>query len=230
MLAKLIAQYIKDSNSIYLNVPEYLLSVFLVNNFLFCLSDQINFQVIIILDGIACLISWLIILKFLNKEDYHIGFLLKQSYILVGRLFVSFGPIFIAFCIFGYCCFCRVSGQFSTFKRTFLSLFYISYYNMTYQSIIVTSRANPISMIFFFAFVILFTICVYSGMLVSVFCSYVWNKRENKVKEDIINNLKIQCSSCDHKYKYVDCLGLAKSTKRPTMRLSNILQIDFSNS
>ena len=130
------------------------------------------------IDGIQCLISWLLILKFITKEDdYHISLLIKKSYVLVGRIFISFGPVFIAFSMFAYLMFCREAYQFSSFWRTFLNLFYISYYNMTYESFVVTSRANPISMIFFFCFVILFTICVYSGMLVSVFCSYVWNKK-----------------------------------------------------
>jgi hypothetical protein len=89
-------------------------------------------------------------------------------------------------------------------------------------------RANPISMIFFFSFVILFTICVYSGMLVSVFCSYVWNKRESKIKEDIVNNLKIQCSECNYKYKYVECLKLMKDPKR-SLKMSFVMQVNFSN-
>jgi hypothetical protein len=156
-------------------------------------------DLLIMADGVGCLVAWLLVLKFLTKEDgeghdYHISFLIKKSYILVGRIFVSFGPIFIAFVLFAYIMFCREAWQFSSFRRTFLNLFYISYYNMTYESFIVTSRTNPISIIFFVSFVILFTMCVYSGMLVSVFCSYVWNKKESKVKEDIINNLKIQCS------------------------------------
>lgn len=107
-------------------------------------------------------------------------------------------------------------------------LFYISYYNATYESFVLTMRANPISMIFFFSFVILFTICVYSGMLVSVFCSYVWNKRESKIKEQIVNNLKIQCTECDHKYKYVDCLKILKDPKR-SLKMSFVMQVDFKN-
>lgn len=89
-------------------------------------------------------------------------------------------------------------------------------------------RANPISMIFFFSFVILFTICVYSGMLVSVFCSYVWNKREVQVKQQIVDNLKIQCSECNYKYKYVDCLKLMKDPKR-SLKMSFVMQVDFKN-
>jgi hypothetical protein len=83
-------------------------------------------------------------------------------------------------------------------------------------------------MIFFFSFVILFTICVYSGMLVSVFCSYVWNKRESKIKEQIVNNLKIQCTECNHKYKYVDCLKILKDPKR-SLKMSFVMQVDFKN-
>lgn len=165
------------------NIADYLVCIFLLNTFFVSLDMSINVKWVVILDGIQCLAAWLLILKFFQKEDdYHISFLIRKSYAFVGRLFVSFGPIFIAFTIFGYTLFCREAWQFSTFRRTFLTLFYISYYNATYESFVVTSRANPISMIFFFSFVILFTICVYSGMLVSVFCSYVWNKRESKIK------------------------------------------------
>lgn len=157
------------------------------------------------LDGLTCCSAWLCALRFYTKEDdYKLSFLLTKSYGMIGRLFASFGPLLIAFSIFGYCVFSRYSGQFSSFWRTFTSLFYICYYNMTYESAIVTGRSNPISMIFFITFVLLFTICIYSSMLVSVFCSYVWGKREEQIKQDIVANLKIQCSSCDHKYRYAD--------------------------
>ena len=152
-----------------------------------------------------CCSAWLCAVYFYTKEDdYKLSFLLTKSYVMIVRLFASFGPLLIAFSMFGYCAFARYSAQFSSFWRTFLSLFYICYYNMTYESAIVTSRSNPISIIFFISFVLIFTICIYSGMLVSVFCSYVWSKREMQIKKDITNNLKIQCSSCDHKYKYTE--------------------------
>jgi len=130
------------------------------------------------MDGLTCCSAWLCAVYFYTKdEDYKLSFLLTKSYVMIVRLFASFGPLLIAFSLFGYCVFARYSGQFSSFWRTFLSLFYICYYNMTYESAIVTSRSNPISMIFFITFVLIFTICIYSGMLVSVFCSYVWSKR-----------------------------------------------------
>jgi hypothetical protein len=146
---------------------------------------------------------------------------------MIGRLFASFGPLMMAFALFAYVVFSRYSGQFRTFWRTFLSLFYICYYNMTYESTIVTSRSNPISMIFFMTFVVVFTICIYSGMLVSVFCSYVWHKRELQIRSDIENNLRIQCSACDHKYKYSDC----QKHQRPglSVNLSEYLNIDFKS-
>jgi hypothetical protein len=133
---------------------------------------------VFIFDGITCCAAWLCSAKFyLKQDDYNMTFLLGKSYSMIGWIFASFGPVLIAFSLFGYVVFSRYSGQFSSFRRTFLSLFYICYYNMTYESAMVTSRANPISLIFFVVFVLLFTMCVYSGMLVSVFCSYVWRKR-----------------------------------------------------
>jgi len=152
--------------------------VFLTTTSILSFSEVIGFELIFMLDGVTCCSAWLCAINFYTKdEDYKLSFLLTKSYLMIGRLFASFGPLLIAFSLFAYCVFCRYAGQFSSFWRTFMSLFYICYYNMTYESAIVTSRANPISLIFFVVFVLLFTICIYSGMLVSVFCSYVWGKR-----------------------------------------------------
>lgn len=87
----------------------------------------------LIVDGLACLFCWLWLLKIIpQKGIYHISMLLSKSYVIVGRLFISFMPLFIGFAILAYCVFCRYAHQFSSFKRTLLSLFYICYYNMTY--------------------------------------------------------------------------------------------------
>ena len=150
----------------------------LVGTAILAFSNQIPFETVFMFDGLTCLACWLCAVRFyLRSDDYNLTFLLGQSYAMIGWLFASFGPLMIAFAMFGYVVFSRYSAQFSSLWRTFLSLFYICYYNMTYESAMVTSRANPISLIFFIVFVLLFTICVYSGMLVSVFCSYVWRKR-----------------------------------------------------
>lgn len=178
-------------------------------------------------DGITCLSAWLCTVKFyLKDEDYNLSFLLGQSYSMIGRLFASFGPLLIAFSLFAYVVFSRYTGQFSSFWRTFLSLFYICYYNMTYESAMVTARSNPISLIFFMVFVLVFTICIYSGMLVSVFCSYVWRKRELQIRKDIEENLRIQCSACDHKYRYADSF---KQNPKKSFNLSEYLAIDFTS-
>jgi hypothetical protein len=63
-------------------------------------------------------------------------------------------------------------------------------------------------------------------MLVSVFCSYVWGKREEQIKHDIVANLKIQCSSCDHKYRYADRM---KMKPKVSFNLSEFLEIDWKN-
>ena len=179
------------------------------------------------LDGVTCCAAWLCTVKFYTKEDdYNLTFLLGQSYSMIGRLLASFGPLMMAFTLFGYVVFSRYAGQFSSFWRTFLQLFYVCYYNMTYESMMVTARSNPVSMIFWMTFVIVFTICIYSGMLVSVFCSYVWQKRELLIRQDIQDNLRIQCSACDHKYKYSDCHHIQPKN---SFNLSEFLQIDFSS-
>ena len=48
----------------------------------------------------------------------------------------------------------------------------------------------------------LFTVCIYSGMLVSAFCSYMWNQRDQKSKRELLQVLKIQCTNCQKKYTY----------------------------
>jgi hypothetical protein len=168
-------------------LPYYFLSLFLVVNSILAFSEEIPFELIFMFDGVTCLAAWLCTIKFYLKDDdnYNLSFLLGQSYSMIGRLFASFGPFLMAFSLFAYVVFSRYSGQFSSFWKTFLSLFYICYYNMTYESTIVTARSNPISLIFFMVFVLVFTICIYSGMLVSVFCSYVWRKREQQIRKDI---------------------------------------------
>ena len=137
----------------------------------------------VLMDGVTCFVSWPYFLKlFTRDDDYHISFLIKKSYIFVGRLFVSFGPLFIGFCLFAMTLFCRYSEIFVSFHKTFISLFCVSYYNMTYEDFKTTEKAGPISAIFFTTFVLLFTASIYSGLLVSVFCSYVWNKRDLATK------------------------------------------------
>lgn len=181
-------------------------------------TQTIVFEVIFILDGVVCCSAWICAIKFQTRDDdYKLSFLLGKSYKMIGCIFASFGPILIAFSLFGYCSFSRYSSQFSSLHRTFMSIFYICYYNMTYESMIVTARSPVISMIFFITLVLLFTMCMYGGMLVSVFCSYVWSKREAKIKLDIVNNLKIQCSNCEHKYKYIDRI---KANPKKTINLS----------
>lgn len=63
-------------------------------------------------------------------------------------------------------------------------------------------------------------------MLVSVFCSYVWGKREEQIKKDIEENLKIQCANCDHKYRYADSL---KTNPKKSINMSQLLHIDFDS-
>lgn len=178
------------------------------------------------LDGVTCWSAWLCGMRFYREEDYKLSFLLARSYGMIGRLFASFGPLLIAFSIFGYCVFSRYSGQFCSLWRTFTSLFYICYYNMFYESAVVTGRSNPLSMVFFISFVLLFTICIYSSMLVSVFCSYVWDKRERQIEQHIVDNLQIHCSSCHHKYKYTH---RAKLKPKTSFNLSQFLDVDWSN-
>lgn len=156
---------------------------FLIYSSFASLLDLYTVRYIVLLDGVTCFVSWLYILKlYTENDDYHISFLIKKSYIFVGRLFISFGPMFIGFCLFALTAFCRYTNLFVSFHKAFISLFCVCFYNMTYEEYRTTERTNPISSIFFTVLIMLFTICIYSGMLVSVFCSYMWNKRENKNK------------------------------------------------
>ena len=180
----------------------------------------------VLLDGIACFVAWLWLLKFISPDDYHLAFLLRRSYLLVGKLFISFAPLFIAFAMLAYSIFARYSFHFSTLHRTLLSIYYICYYNMIYEQFVGTQRVNPLSAIFFVVLVLLFTIFIYSGMLVSVFCSYVWHKRELRMKEDMVDNLKIQCSACDHQYRVKD--GEVPDQERQHERLYSMLEIDLN--
>ncbi len=129
----LMRQYLKGKTSLVEDFLLYFLCLFLVLTSLLSFSESYPFEIIFMLDGVTCLSAWLCALRFYTKDDdYKLSFLLSQSYGMIGRLFASFGPLLIAFSIFGYCVFSRYSGQFSSFWRTFTSLFYICYYNMTY--------------------------------------------------------------------------------------------------
>jgi hypothetical protein len=129
----LLREYIKRKAFLSENFLLYFLCLFLVLTSLLAFSEGYPFEIIFMLDGVTCLSAWLCALRFYTKEDdYKLSFLLTKSYGMIGRLFASFGPLLIAFSIFGYCVFSRYSGQFSSFWRTFTSLFYICYYNMTY--------------------------------------------------------------------------------------------------
>jgi hypothetical protein len=115
-------------------LPDLLIAFFLIYSSLAGLINLFTVRYMLILDGVTCFIGWLYILK-LNTEndDYHISFLIKKSYIFVGRLFVSFGPMFIGFCLFALTVFCRYSDLFVSFHKTFISIFCVCYYNMTYE-------------------------------------------------------------------------------------------------
>lgn len=134
LLALFLArEYVRRGGWTADNALLYFLCLFLVVASLLAFSEAYPFEWIFMLDGVGCLTAWLCALQFYKKEDdYKLSFLLGKSYGMIGRLFASFGPLLIAFSIFGYCVFSRYSGQFSSFWRTFTSLFYICYYNMTY--------------------------------------------------------------------------------------------------
>lgn len=194
------------------DIPDILVILFLLLSSLASFISMYTPSTLLILDGVTCLVCWLYVLKLVTEtKDYYISFLIRKSYIFVGRLFVSFGPLFIGFCMFALTVFCRYSTLFVSFHKTFISLFCVCYYNMTYEEFRTTERTNPISTVFFTTLVMLFTVCIYSGMLVSVFCSYMWNRRENKHKQELVDSLKVQCLSCNTKYNYSE--GFKQSLK-----------------
>ena len=113
-------------------LPDMIVCFFLLYSGFVNFIQEFNVRVILILNGFACLSSWLWMLKFLRNDDYHLSFLLKKSYLLAGRLFLSFIPLFISFGLLAYCCFARYSYLFDSFHRTLTSLFIVCYYNMNY--------------------------------------------------------------------------------------------------
>ena len=47
-----------------------------------------------------------------------------------------------------------------------------------------------------------------------------------QIKKDIENNLRIQCSNCDFKYRYLDTL---KGKPKASFNLSEFLEINFND-
>ena len=92
------------------DAPDVMLCVCLIYTGAFTIIRVLSVHHTVLMDGVTCFISWLYILRFLTRDDdYHISFLIKKSYIYVGRVFVSFGPVFIGFCLFALSVFCRYS-------------------------------------------------------------------------------------------------------------------------
>jgi hypothetical protein len=115
------------------DAPDFLIAFFLLYTSIASLTNMFTLHYILILDGVTCFISWLYFLKLqTERDDYHLSMLIKKSYILVGRLFVSFGPMFIGFVLFALTAFCRYTNLFDDFHKSFISLFCVCYYNMTY--------------------------------------------------------------------------------------------------
>lgn len=116
------------------DTPDFLVAFFLLYSSIASFTNMFTLRYILIIDGVTCFIAWLYILKLHTESDaYHVSFLIRKSYILVGRLFVSFGPLFIGVCLFALTVFCRYTSIFNDFHKTFIALFSVCYYNMTYE-------------------------------------------------------------------------------------------------
>lgn len=116
------------------DIPDFIVIFFLFYSSFISFTNVFTPRFVLLLDGITCFVCWLYILKiYTENDDYHISFLIRKSYAYVGRLFVSFGPMFIGFCLFALTAFCRYSPLFTSFHKTLISIFCVCYYNMTYE-------------------------------------------------------------------------------------------------
>jgi hypothetical protein len=66
-LACLLYEYSQNKKTWIDNIPEYLICVLLLNTFFASLNTAIDCKWLVIVDGIACCASWILILKFLQK-------------------------------------------------------------------------------------------------------------------------------------------------------------------
>lgn len=67
LLGFLVWEYLGERKKWAENVPEYLICVLLLNTFFASLNTDIDCKWIVMLDGIQCCASWILILKFLQK-------------------------------------------------------------------------------------------------------------------------------------------------------------------
>lgn len=100
---------------------------------LYSMRKTNNITTNLIIDGLTCCLSWLWLPHvFPLTGRFNFSVILRQSYVLIGRLFLAFLPVFIGFSVMAYSIFARLTDKYFTFHRSILQLFYISYYNMTY--------------------------------------------------------------------------------------------------
>ena len=105
----------------------------------YSLKTTHNITINMIIDGLCCCLSWLWLPHvFPLTGRFNFAVILKKSYILIGRLFLAFLPIFIGFSIMAYTIFSRLTDKYSTFHKSILQLFFICYYNMTYETYVIT--------------------------------------------------------------------------------------------
>ena len=176
----------------------------------------------LILDGVTCGLCWVWLPQvFPLTGRFNFTVLLGKSYLLIGRLFITFLPIFIGFSMLAYCMFSRLTDKYFTLKRSLLQLFYVSYYNMTYETFVTTERLSPLSSVFIFVFILLFTFTIYSSMLVTSFCAYAWDIREEQLIKDIKDNLVIQCSNCEYKFQYKEEDHIERKIPHPYIHMDS---------
>lgn len=118
-----------------IKVDVFDIGVFIVLFFstMYSIRTTNNVTVNLIIDGLCCTLSWLWLPHvFPMTGRFNFAVILKRSYLLIGRLFLAFLPIFIGFSVMAYTIFSKLTDKYSTFHRSILQLFYICYYNMTY--------------------------------------------------------------------------------------------------
>lgn len=100
---------------------------------LYSIRTTNNVTINLIIDGLTCCLCWLWLPHvFPLTGRFNFAVILNKSYVLVGRLFIAFLPVFIGFSVMAYSIFARLTDKYFTFHRSVLQLFFVSYYNMTY--------------------------------------------------------------------------------------------------
>jgi hypothetical protein len=149
------------------------------------------------LAGVCCWLCWLCVSNYMGniKNVYFIRLLLEKSPPFLIRWLVSSLPLFLGMALQAHIMFARYCYQFASWYESGLALFYICYYNMNFEEMSGTQRAD-FNLVFFFSFTVIFTYVVFGSLLVSMFLAFAWDRAEEERTLEIILQLQIFCPQC----------------------------------